>query len=603
MAFVSNSKGSFSLKAYQGDAKTLLAFNLDKKSAANLAGFTLQCAPAGQAAYYIYNELQFKPGGDHAQDAKEPPNSSINAPIHKFRWIHVPGSVHQGLKPFMGKYTYTVTPRYFDGNAHLKPMDPGLSVSVAINVVPFVKGAIEGGFTRGFVQSQAYVNHFGKNPPAPPKGQLLFDTSQQAGVNAAGAKFTYQDEYQWLGYTAREKIFGILNEVAGDKSLHLDMFAYDLNEPDVLNLLLKLAGTGQIRLILDNAALHHNAKGSTPEDQFEVLFTKAAKKGSAIKRGHFARYAHDKVLIVSGKGAAIKVLTGSTNFSVTGMYVNSNHVLVFNDPKVADAYSQVFAEAWADNVSSAFSKTPLAAKSFPFSSKTVPQTEITFAPHQAAFAGSNLDAIAARVTQEGTKGKTPGSVFFAVMQLDAGGGPLLPALTKLHSNQTIFSYGISDSPGGIFLYAPGTDNGVLVTGKPGPSQLPPPFDQVASIGPGHQIHHKFIVCGFNRPDAVVYCGSSNLASGGEAANGDNLLAIQDTDVATAFMIEALALVDHFNFLDKYSKAPNAKKGKQPPASKQQAAAAAGWFLSTTDAWTAPYFNPKDLHNMDRLLFA
>src|SRR6266566_4080311 len=102
---------SMSLKAYRGDAKTLLAFNLDKKSS------------KGQVPYYIYNELQFKTPADHAQDAKEPARSSINAPIHKFRWLHVPGSVHQGTEPFLGSYTYTVTPRYFDNGA-LKPLDP-----------------------------------------------------------------------------------------------------------------------------------------------------------------------------------------------------------------------------------------------------------------------------------------------------------------------------------------------------------------------------------------------------------------------------------------------------------------------------------------------
>ncbi len=603
MAFITKSKDSFSVKAYRGDAKTLLAFNLDKKSTKNLAGFTLECEPDGQPAYYILNELQFKNPGDHAQDAAEPPNSSINAPIHKFRWLHVPGSAHQGLQPFLGKYTYTVTPRYFDGDGSLQPMNPGLSVAVSIDVQPFEKSGLEVGFTRGFVQSQAYVHHFGKKPPIPPKGDLLFDTSQNAGGNAAGDQFTYQDEYQWLGFTAREKIFSILNEVAADKSLRLDMFAYDLNEPDVLKLLLKLAGQGQIRLILDNATLHHNAKSPKPEDQFEALFTKAAKDDSEIKRGKFGRFAHDKVLIVSRGKAAVKVLTGSTNFSVTGMYVNSNHVLVFNDPKVASQYSEVFETAWEEGVKLAFNKTPLAAQNFSFSSKATPQTEISFAPHQPAFAGSILDGIVTRITQEGRKGKSTGSVLFAVMQLKSGTGPVLPALTKLHTQQSIFSYGISDAPDGIYLYAPGTSRGVLVTGKPGASQLPPPFDQVPGIGLGHQIHHKFIVCGFNRPDAVVYCGSSNLAAGGEAENGDNLLAIHDTDVATAFMIEAVALVDHFNFLDKFSKAPNAKKSKQPPANKQQAAVAAGWFLATSDKWTAPYFDPKDLHCMDRQLFA
>ena len=64
MASVSKKKGTFSLKAYRGDAKTLLAFNLDKASTKNLAGFTIQCQPQGQDAYYLHNQLQFKtPGG------------------------------------------------------------------------------------------------------------------------------------------------------------------------------------------------------------------------------------------------------------------------------------------------------------------------------------------------------------------------------------------------------------------------------------------------------------------------------------------------------------------------------------------------------------
>jgi hypothetical protein len=99
----------------------------------------------------------------------------------------------------------------------------------------------------------------------------------------------------------------------------------------------------------------------------------------------------------------------------------------------------------------------------------------------------------------------------------------------------------------------------------------------------------------------VYCGSSNLALGGEEANGDNLLAIRDADVVTAFTIEAVALVDHFEFLDRCATGKGATKNPAP-SSKSQAAVSAGWFLSTTDAWAQPYFDPKDLHCVDRLLF-
>jgi hypothetical protein len=107
------------------------------------------------------------------------------------------------------------------------------------------------------------------------------------------------------------------------------------------------------------------------------------------------------------------------------------------------------------------------------------------------------------------------------------------------------------------------------------------------------------VCGFNDDDPVVFCGSSNLALGGEANNGDNLLAIHDGDVATVFAIEALSLVDHFDFLDRSA----AGQKKAPPASKLQAAEKAGWFLSTTGKWAEKYFDPSDLHSVDRQLFA
>ncbi len=604
-ASVKKATASLSVRAYAGDAKTLLAFDLlDTSNAKNLAGFTITCQPSGQQPYYLHNTLQFKTPGDHAQDAAEPANSSINAPFHKFRWLHVPGSVHQGLKPFLGKYTYTVTARYFDDKQSLLPLDPALGVSVSIDVVPFQTKGLALGFTRGFTQSQAFVRHFGlKGLIRPADDVLQFDTKQVAGSDASGTQYTFADEYEWSGFTAREQIFAVLNEVLQDKTLRVDVFAYDLNEPDLITILLQLAKQGRIRVILDNAALHHSVANPKPEDQFETLFTNQATGAAEIQRGHFGRYAHDKVFVVSRGADAVKVLTGSTNFSVTGLYVNSNHVLVFDDPKVASKYAELFEAVWTGKAKlPAFLATGLSGETASFSTAKTPPTEITFAPHTQDFATATLDALAARIAEEGQKSASAGSVLFAVMSIDQGTSPVYTALTELHANESIFSFGISDSASGISLYQPGTKRGVLVTGKPVSTQLPPPFNQVRNIGGvGHQVHHKFVVCGFNGDDPVVYCGSSNLALGGEQLNGDNLLAIRDPNVATAFAIEALGLVDHFQFLDRAS--TTAQKTKAPAASKTQAAASAGWFLSTTGKWAEPYFDSKDLHYVDRRLFA
>jgi hypothetical protein len=582
-----NVKNGFSVRLYRGDTKTLLAFNLPKNKTARLAGFTIECTPQGKPSFYLFNMLQFADQTGHVQKTTEPAHSSINAPIQSFRWVHVPGSFHQEDQVFFGNYTYTVTPRYFDAGNLLTTIDLSLSVSSEIIVAPYVKGSIELGFTRGFVQSQAFVHHFGTKVLFKPKvKELTFDTSQVAGKNSDGQTFTFADEYTWSGFTAREKIFTLIQQVVNDSSLELDVLAYDFNEPDIINLFLKLAQQGRIRMILDNATLHHNKSGSLPEDKFAAAFTKVAKHPAGIIRGKFQRFQHNKVLIVKKNGKAQKVLSGSTNFSVTGIYVNSNHVVVFNDLTVAAAYSTVFEEAWNDKVSEkAFTAAAISKKAFAFSGNGLPQMSITFSPHKDDFAKATLTKIADRV------GAEKSSVLFAIMDTDpTTKGPVIPAIINLLKEQNVFAYGISDSTSNISLYKPDTAGAIQVTGKPGQTLLPPPFDKEQAISIGHQIHHKFIVCGFNTANAVVWFGSSNLAEGGEDQNGDNLIELHDQDIATVFAIEALALVDHFLFRDKFS--AKSKTSKPPVIG-----------LTVNDSWAAKYFDPKDLYFEERQLFA
>jgi hypothetical protein len=577
MAVTTATNGSFILKAYAGDNKTLLAFNFsDAARAKNLAGFTIECQPPGTASYYLFNELQFQDPSKHAQVASNPPNSTINAPIQKYRWTHVPGTNHQGTNPATGPYKYTVTPRYFNSNQSMQALDNSLSAAVTLPVGPFKKGNLTLGFTRGYMQSEAFAKHFGSGTRIVPQNRpLQFNTTGQAGTNPAGQSVSYAEIYTWMGSSARQQVFSILNNVLADATLQLDVFAYDLDEPDVIDAFIKLAQQGRIRIILDNAQLHVTHKDSKTgktvvplEDPFTTLFNQQKKSPAAICRGSFGRYSHDKIFIVSRNNSPIQVMTGSTNFSVTGLYVNANHVLVFDDPNVAAEYAKVFQQSWSILTAhpttskagaTAFAATALATQPFTYESASVPNMSITFSPHTPQDAGNILNGICSRILKEASAAK--GNVLFAVMQLTGSQTPVYETLCKLHENESLFSYGISDAPQGVYLYQPKSRAGVLVTGKPGSITLPPPFDQVPTP-PGHEIHDKFVVCGLNGNDPVVYCGSSNLASGGEAENGDNLLQIHDADVATAFAIEALLLVDHYNFLDRYATTKTAKTTRQ-----------------------------------------
>jgi hypothetical protein len=585
MTSVGETNHSFSVKAYAGDEKTLLAFNFQSKDdATGLAGFTIYCQPPGQVdAYYLGNTLQFQDPSKHRQVASEKPTSSVNAPIQKFRWTHYPGTAHQGVSPAFGEYAYTVTPRYFDANGSMQALDSSKSVAVKVNVGPFAKGSVKLGFTRGYMQSNYYVRNFGQNTPIVPKTKdLSFDTNTQAGSNN-GQPVTFAQIYSWMGETARVQIFDVLNRVLNDSTLTLKVFAYDLNEPDVVKILLTLAAQGRVTMILDNSKEHATQPGKpeTPEDQFADLFEKQKKDPSDILRGSFARYSHDKIFVVLRNGSPIEVLTGSTNFSLTGLYVNANHVLVFEDANVAGHYDEVFTKSWAalkginkwpsKAAANAFSGTDVATQPYESQTTFVPKMQITFSPHTAPDTNKVLGDMADRIEQETHSAK--GNVIFAVMQIAQSSGAVCVELGKLHATQSVYSYGISDAPTGIFLYAPGHKTGVQVTGKPSQVTLPAPFDQVPSL-PGHEIHDKFVVCGLNGNDPVVYCGSSNLAAGGEAANGDNLLAIHDADVAMAFAIEALGLIDHYNWLDRWAKPKAAKtKTAKPKAAKPKGAAA------------------------------
>ena len=128
MSFVNASKNSFSVKAYVGDEKTLLAFNFSTKDkATNLAGFTIFCQPPGQVpGYFLLNTLQFEDPSKHKQVAGEKPNSTANAPIQKYRWTHYPGTAHQGLSPALGRlhlhgYATLLWGKRFHAGAGLRP--------------------------------------------------------------------------------------------------------------------------------------------------------------------------------------------------------------------------------------------------------------------------------------------------------------------------------------------------------------------------------------------------------------------------------------------------------------------------------------------------
>jgi len=98
---------------------------------------------------------------------------------------------------------------------------------------------------------------------------------------------------------------------------------------------------------------HGSAEG--PETQATKRLVKSTGSNKDVTRTHFRNLQHNKIFIAKRDGKPFKVLTGSTNFSFRGLYIQANNVLVFDDPSVADLYAQVFELAFTDPASFAAS--------------------------------------------------------------------------------------------------------------------------------------------------------------------------------------------------------------------------------------------------------
>ncbi|QHB56734.1 phospholipase (plasmid) [Ralstonia solanacearum] len=571
---------SFQVKVYQGDSAVLFAFDVSQADRAGLAGFAIQCTPQGQAPYWVPNRLTF----DAPVHAEAPLRAgryadSIDAPFQSFHWVHFPPHA-------AGQYRYTVHARYFVSTGTVQLETRATRTLDVVLKTPMTDWATVG-MVRGYVSSQAFIDHYGGNTALAPdnraraKSPLLYDTQP------------YLDKYAYLGATGRQLIIDLLNQCKASDGYGIDVLAYDLDEPDILRAFAWLAQRGRkVRLIQDDSVdtgAHPTGHG-TP-DAFETQAVALLEQaGAEVRRTHLARFQHHKaILLRDAAGKPVRVLAGSANFSLRGLYVQANSVLVFGQD-AAQLYADVFDCLWdliggegaavsSSQVAAGFRKDALAAGWHPVPPTGTPRARFAFSPHQ-------TDALLTEAADRVKNAES--SVLFAVMATD-GGGAMVDTLEHVVPQKAgLLSLGVIDKAGGVSAFAPG--RGVpsqTVSFAYLKDEAPAPFKQEVDAGTGQHIHHKFVVCDFNGAQPVVFCGSSNLSRGGEEQNGDSLIAIHDPAIVTAYAIEAVRLFDHYRFR----------------ASQSKASAASPLVLKATDAWADPYYDPHNIKFTERTLFA
>jgi hypothetical protein len=544
---------------YRGDGIALLAFDVDKKLVPDLAGFAVECVPPKGDPYPLLNRLGFaRKVTAETTPSRRRWTSTFKAPIQKFHWIHFPKDVPPG------EFTYKATAMLFREGSETR-LKKGPSAEFSLELRDEGYGKLDVGFTRGYMSSQAYAERFHNADFKPDPWTSVFDTAP------------YEEQYRWLGAHARKLAFELLDETVADPKLSLDVFAYDLDEPDAVRRMAELGP--RLRLYLDDSDIRKRRGGAGRKA--EALKAIEAGGGS-VERGHFHRFAHDKILIQKRGKKATRVLSGSANFSLRGLYVQANNVFVFNDQATAKIYEDAFEQAW--EAAKEFRKSEIAGGWFPEppgKDGDLPDFQVSFAPH------ADPEVSLAPVAEAIKKAKS--SVLFSIMNV-GGSGSVLEAVRNLPKRSTkLYAFGTTQSVGGdLEVKSPTHTEPVFVPFGYLRSKVPKPFRAEISGGAGMVIHHKFVVVDFNGEDPVVFAGSSNLAGGGEHENGDNLLAFRDRALASTYAVEAIRLIDHYRFRAAMKDATKAEPLQLRPRSAE---------------WAKPYFDPKSPKYLERRLFA
>jgi hypothetical protein len=341
----------------------------------------------------------------------------------------------------------------------------GTQLSLGLEIAQETYGGyLDIGFTRNFASSQAYRNQFGNRMDViPADGEKGLEFKKLKLTNDRG-----ENVYDWLGFEAKANLFGFLETALADPEVKVEALAYDLNEPDIVNLLTKFKK--RLRIIIDDSTSTDKTGKKTGHGLPHSPESVAAKRLEAsagadnVHRMHFGKLQHNKVFITRRKGVPEKVLCGSTNFTFRGLYIQANNVLVFRNGDVAGLFARMFDLAFNDPAG--FRKDPFSRKWHTVTLAGKPSIRLCFSPH--GDTDLSLNPVAAAIDQ------ATSSVLYSVAFLNQmKSGPTYEAFNRLEG-RGILSYGTVDQQGKLKLIKPDGTEG-LVDFKYLSERAPEPF--------------------------------------------------------------------------------------------------------------------------------
>lgn len=576
---ISKENDHLRVKAIAGTHVVLMALDMDEDARRGLRGFAIKRGVSGKPQDWLRGIKYFQDlVPDHKPEQDFP---SREQPFQTFLWSDYrmdPGTT----------YDFTIVALYGD----LHAFEERHPLEFSIKTEPEFDQGHGVWFNRGAIASHAFETQF--------HNKRLTDEMTNA-VSDDGKLL--DDETRWLSRGLAEACLKYINDTKPSEALRV--CAYEFTYLPVLRALKRAIDRG-----VDVRIVYHDTKKDNDANRKaigEAGLPQTATLGGQSTQILFPRtrtaIPHNKFILRLSGGKPTHVWTGSTNFTDTGFYGQTNVGHLVQDAKTAKTYLDYWMAIKEDPTHSkalenAIGLTPNPPNALPESSIAV-----FFSPRKADnmldwygqrianTAGLAMMTIPFNVAATILKGLSQKRDAMRLVILEDVPTPDVDAAEKLNRGKLAFSNGAILGKSFIKFKVGGAE----VTPIPN-SGLDEWFIDEELARPtnnGHVffVHSKILIVDPMSDDPLVCSGSANFSKNSLTANDENMLLIRgNTRVADIYMTELDRIFRHFRARDIINH--NAAAGSQDNP----------LLLDTTDGWIGSNFKDGSYKNNRRLLF-
>jgi phosphatidylserine/phosphatidylglycerophosphate/cardiolipin synthase-like enzyme len=522
-------------------------------------GFAIQ-AQVNEKRFNLNNRLGFR---GHSQKLGET-RSSTQWPFQRYDWTH-----HRLKEGDVA--SYRVVPVLGSAD-HLVPDEDNASAwTPKVTVTANASGGRWVYFNRGVVLSQFMARvlngDFSKTNLDKLKGELKIDSDQLR---------------QFLGGDILKELKAFLSEVKADPDVDLYVALYELDDEEIIKLLIDIGERAHV--ILSNGSDRSgdgNAKAAAAL-QGRVDLSRRMLKSKGLGHNKFALTFKDQ--------QPRKLLTGSTNWALTGLCTQVNNVLVVESGTPDnDAILWEYSDQWDALLAakSDFSK-QLKANNSKIRGKASGKWNIWFAPTNDHV---DLESVSAMIA------KAQHSIHFLMFNPGTN-GLLQPVLQAQIDNPNLIVLGVVNQLSLTKTAGAGENKQTVRVNLVSPefsrsfpleviepegvrNALGPWAAEVTRrdfLGPSEQhpnighaiVHAKILILDGLSDDPVVITGSHNFSKSASEKNDENLLVLRKAPaLAKKYLVEINTIYEHYRWRAYLTEHNNLAAGLDPSPDWQQ----------------------------------